>query len=102
MQQQSDNNFQGNAVNVNPLDYPSVLCPDCGCQTFVPAMIFKRIPGVVLGTGGREEQMAVKVFICSKCGALSPMDRELIGEDNASGTEGKQTGDYTTTTSLII
>ena len=89
--QQSDA-FQGSPINVNPLDYPSVVCPECGCQTFVPAMIFKRIPGVVLGTGSEEQQMAVKVFICSKCGELSPKDKELIGEPKQDAEPKKSTG----------
>ena len=91
MQQQSDT-FQGSPINVNPLDYPSVVCPECGCQTFVPAMIFKRIPGVVLGAGSEEQQMAVKVFICSKCRELSPKDKELIGEPKQDAEPKKSTG----------
>ena len=101
MQQQSDNNVQGTPVNVNPLDYPSVVCLECGCQTFVPAMIFKRIPGIVLGTGSGEELAPIKVFICSKCGALSPKDREILEED-VQTVGNTQTGQTTTTTSLII
>ena len=100
MQQQSDSVFQGAPVNVNPLEYPSVKCPDCGCQTFIPAMIFKRIPGIALGAGAEEQEMAIKVFVCSKCGGLSPRDREMLGEE--SGEKKQNQGEYTTTTQLII
>lgn len=97
MNQQQSDAFQGSPVNVNPLDYPSVVCPDCGCQTFVPAMVFKRIPGIAVGAGAEEQEVALKVFICSNCGGLSPRDREVLGDDAQNNQ-----GDYTTTTSLIL
>ena len=34
--------------NVNPLDYPSETC-ECGNEIFVPGVIFKKVPGVILG-----------------------------------------------------
>ena len=62
--------------NVNPLEYPTVKCL-CGNEIFVPGVIFKDIPGVVLGE--RENvQVPIKVFYCKHCGELSQYDKDLL------------------------
>lgn len=67
------------APKINPFDFPTVKCSSCGNETFVPAMMFRRIPGVVVGRADQNTvDFPLKVFICSKCGALSPADKELI------------------------
>lgn len=71
---------QTNALpNVDPLDYPSVKCPHCGSEVFVPGVIFKEIPGVLLGQADTVA-VPIKVFVCSKCGALSPDDEKILNE----------------------
>lgn len=62
-------------VSVNPLEYPSIKC-DCGCETFSQAVVFKKIPGVVLGAGAEEQIVPITVFVCSKCGELMPEYRD--------------------------
>lgn len=59
-------------IRVNPLKYPSILCDQCGCETFVPAYVFKKIPGVALGYAGQDVTTPIEVYICSKCGELMP------------------------------
>lgn len=63
---------------VNPLDYPMVECTNCGNHVFVPGIIFYSVPGLELGAGGETVDVPVKVFVCSKCGELSPQDQEII------------------------
>ena len=61
-----------NTIHVNPLKYPSILCDKCGCETFVPAYVFKKIPGVAIGYAGQDVTTPIEVYICSKCGELMP------------------------------
>jgi DNA-directed RNA polymerase subunit RPC12/RpoP len=65
-------------LNVNPLNYPSVVCDNCGCEVFSPAMVFKRIPGVVAGSGTEESLCPIPVYICSKCGELMPDYKKTV------------------------
>ena len=71
--------FKGNMPNVNPFEYPSEQC-QCGNEVFIPGVIFKKIPGMVLGQGSEPVQVPLKVFCCSKCGELSPYDKETLEE----------------------
>lgn len=59
-------------IRINPLEYPSILCDQCGCETFVPAYVFKKIPGVALGYAAQDVTTPIEVYICSKCGELMP------------------------------
>lgn len=72
-----------NMPAVNPLDYPSEVCPNCGCEIFVPGIIFKKVPGVLIGQGTDTTQVPLKVFVCAKCHELSPYDKKVI-EDRKS------------------
>lgn len=73
-----DNNIK--LPNINPMDYPTVKC-SCGNEIYTPAVIFKDIPGVAVGST-ENIQFPIKVFICSKCGELSAYDKELLNETN--------------------
>lgn len=63
---------------VNPLDYPSDKCSNCGNEVFIPGIIFKTVPGLELGQGTENVQVPIKVFVCSKCGELSNYDKEIL------------------------
>lgn len=67
---------------VNPLDYPSVECTHCKNNVFVPGIIFYKVPGLELGAGSETVEVPVKVFVCSKCGELSPQDQDTIQRHN--------------------
>ena len=87
------NNIGSNSgPNINPFEYPSEVC-SCGNEVFVPGVIFKKIPGVLVGQGSETAQVPIKVFCCSKCGELSPYDKETLEEhDNVKEkTEVKKT-----------
>lgn len=73
-----DMTLGGNAPKVNPLDYPSDKCSKCGNEVFVPGVIFKTIPGVIVGNGKDDVQVPLKVFVCSKCGELSDYDKKIL------------------------
>lgn len=63
---------QNSTVSLNPLEYPSVVCDKCGCETFYLSYVFKKIPGMLVGSGASDELMPIKVFVCTKCGELMP------------------------------
>lgn len=93
------NNLAGNLSannmpQVNPLDYPSETC-ECGNDIFIPGVIFKKIPGVVVGQGTETVQVPVKVFVCAKCGKLSPSDQKIL-------EEAKKIKEQVTKSNLII
>ena len=70
-----------NTIHVNPLKYPSIYCDKCGCATFVPAYVFKKIPGIALGYAGQDVTTPIEVYICSKCGELMPEYKAPKEED---------------------
>ena len=70
-----------NTIHVDPLEYPSILCDKCGCETFVPAYVFKKIPGVAIGYAGQDVTTPIEVYICSKCGELMPEYKAPKEED---------------------
>ena len=59
-------------IHINPLKYPSICCDNCGCETFIAACVFKKIPGLEVGYAGRDVTMPIDVYVCSKCGELMP------------------------------
>lgn len=65
---------------VNPLDYPSDKCSECGNEVYIPGIIFKNIPGIEFGQGTETVQVPIKVFVCSKCGELSNIDKETLNK----------------------
>lgn len=65
-------------IRVNVWEHDSVKCDACGHDIFVPASIFKRIPGLLVGTGAKEHIQPVPVYICAKCGDLMPVYKEDI------------------------
>lgn len=68
-------------LKVNPFEYPAVKCPECENEFFVPAVMFRQVPGILLGSDEKTISLPMKVYVCSKCGALSPDDRELIEKE---------------------
>lgn len=72
-----DNIIQG--PSVNPMDYPTAKCEKCGNELFEPNVIFKEIPGLVVGKT-EPYYYPMKVFVCTKCGELSPLDKQINAE----------------------
>lgn len=78
---------QKQTLRVNPLDYPSVICPDCGTKVFIPAAVFKKVPGILLGTGAEEELIPIQVYVCAKCHKLLPEFEQLEKESEPKKQE---------------
>ena len=81
-----------NASNIsfNPYQYPSEVCPNCGCEVFAPGVILKKVPGVVLGVGSEEITVPIKVAICAKCGTLSESDQKMIDEETKKAKKAEE------------
>lgn len=72
-------NAMSSRPKVNPFEYDTIKCDECGSENFTPVMQFRKIPGLLVG---EKENILYphKVFICRNCGALSPMSKEEIEE----------------------
>lgn len=64
--------------NINPFEYPSQKC-ECGNEIFINGVIFKEIPGVLVGSKDKEI-IPVPVYVCSKCGEICPSQKKIIEE----------------------
>jgi hypothetical protein len=53
-------------INLDYGDLESVECEECKCQTFVAAMVIKKIPALVSPTG-QGGLAPVQIYQCSQC-----------------------------------
>ena len=77
-------NFQMPQIDLT--EYPSLKCDKCGNVAFTPAMIIKKIPGVLMGNASKTQLMPDQILVCSKCGTILKKDREYY-KLNDDGTE---------------
>lgn len=80
---------QKQTLRVDPMDYPSVVCPECGSKIFIPAAVFKKIPGLLFGKGTEEQVFPIQVYICAECHKLMPGFEALEKEPEETKTETK-------------
>ena len=57
-------------VNINPRDLTDVVCEKCGCQTFQPAFLFKKLSAVLSPTG-KDSLIPLQVYKCTDCGHIN-------------------------------
>ena len=77
------------------IDSPNSVC-ECGCKTFAPAAILKKVSKIVTMTG-RDEIVDIPVYVCTKCGKIPQeyMDKgnaaRILGEskDSSANQENK-------------
>jgi hypothetical protein len=77
------------------IDSPNIVC-ECGCKTFAPAAILKKVSKIVTMTG-RDQIVAIPVYVCTKCGNIPQeyMDKgnaaRILGEskDSSANQENK-------------
>lgn len=82
---------QSQQININPLEYPEVICDKCGCTVFVPGVKFRAIPGVVVGQAGETVYADQRVMVCMNCHELSPMDKQALAAIEKSQETSLQT-----------
>ena len=77
------------------IDSTNIVC-ECGCKTFAPAAILKKVSKIVTMTG-RDEIVDIPVYVCTKCGKIPQeyMDKgnaaRILGEskDSSANQENK-------------
>lgn len=81
------------------IDSPNVVC-ECGCKTFAPAAILKKVSKIVTMTG-RDEIVDIPVYVCTKCGKIP---QEYMDKGNAARILGdnKETSSNSEKTSSLI
>ena len=68
------------------IDSPNIVC-ECGCKTFAPAAILKKVSKLVTMTG-RDEIVDIPVYVCTKCGKIP---QEYLDKGNSSRILGEST-----------
>ena len=68
------------------IDSPNIVC-ECGCKTFAPAAILKKVSKIVTMTG-RDEIVDIPVYVCTKCGKIP---QEYLDKGNSSRILGGST-----------
>lgn len=86
----NDNLGGATAPQVNPFAYESETCSKCGNFVFQPALIFKMVPGLLVGEGNDKVSVPIKVACCSKCGELSPSDAKMLKEREDAAKQASQ------------
>lgn len=87
-----------NLPQIEPSDYQSMTCDKCGNVAFTPAIIIKKIPGVLVGSSKEFQLLPDQILVCSKCGTILKKDREYY-KLNDDGTENEK---EPPTTDLIV
>lgn len=76
------------------IDSPNIVC-ECGCKTFAPAAILKKVSSLITMTP-HDEIVDIPVYVCTKCGRIPKEYTEksnyarILGESNDSSTSGEQ------------
>lgn len=66
-------------MNFNPHAFEELTCTECGHNVFVPGVVFKQVPGVLLGQADvKIVPFPIKVACCAKCGTISQADKEEL------------------------
>lgn len=91
--------FQQPSINYAAvIDSPNIVC-ECGCKTFAPAAVLKKVSRLVTMTDS-DRIVDIPVYVCTKCGKIP---QEYLEKGNASrilGEEPKK--DETEETSSLI
>ena len=73
------------------LDSPNIVC-ECGCKTFAPAAVLKKVSRIITMTG-RDEIVDIPVYVCTKCGKVP---QEYMDKGNAARIFGETKKDSST------
>lgn len=80
-----NNDLQGINTAKIVMDSPNVVC-ECGCKTFIPAVLLKKVSALVSPTGN-EELVDIPVYVCSKCGKIPQVYRNKPNFDKIYGED---------------
>lgn len=77
--------------NIDPFNYPSVKCDKCGHEVFRQGVIFKKLPGLLMGGGAEDVNYPLPVYVCDKCGEIIKEIREELETGLKETKEKKET-----------
>lgn len=79
---QAEQNKQFNMPPVDFTQYPLLECDKCKSNAFTTAIAIRKVPGIVLGEGDKDQYIPVQILVCAKCGEIFVEDRKhlKIGE----------------------
>ena len=66
-----------NNININPNDLVDVVCEKCGCQTFQPVFLFKKLSAVLSPTG-KDTMVPLQTYRCTEC---KHINKEFLPKD---------------------
>jgi len=99
-------NKESNGPHINPAEYESITCDNCGCALFRSAVIIKKIPGLLVMSSHEYEYIPDNILVCNNCGMPMKKDREFYKLDqNGCHTEDlnkDNSKDNTNQTNIII
>ena len=75
-------NEQFKMPQLNPQDYETITCDMCGNAAFYPAMIIKKVPGVMFGSANKYQLVPDQILVCAKCGTILKKDRQYYNLSN--------------------
>lgn len=64
-------NRESQGLNITPDQLEDFFCAECGNQTFVPVMVFKKL-SAVYSPAGKDSMIPLQVFKCDECGTIAP------------------------------
>lgn len=79
-------NQQLNMGPVNLDEYPLYECDKCGSVAFVPAMALRRVPGIALGMGDKNQLIPEQILVCAKCHEIFKKDRIYLNLEKKDET----------------
>ena len=57
------------SANINILAQPNVKCPTCGDTLFEPAVVLKKVSGLLVGAPA-DQIVPIQIFRCVACGSI--------------------------------
>lgn len=66
-------------VNFDPTDCECVKCDNCGSIMFTPVVVIRRVEGIKLGLGEKNQLYPEQGLCCAKCGTMFKKDRIYFG-----------------------
>lgn len=96
-----DKYFDGRP-QINPYEFPVVKCPKCGGFYFEQAFTIRLVNKMVIGQGVGTQPVPAPVFICKKCGTMSPQDAEVNNIDENGDLINQSSETVKTDNNIII
>lgn len=74
-------NLQQPKINLNQTT--AIKCEKCGCETFMEAVMLRKVSPILTGTG-QPGIIPIPTFVCTKCGGVNQemLPKELQNQED--------------------